>query len=68
MNMFTLSSRSGRKKFICTVYAKDGTQLASRVYNAFDQEGARMQLEEWLDVHAESIYDPDRIHIELVKK
>ncbi|RRB17702.1 hypothetical protein [Larkinella knui] len=64
--MKTVYTATNKKKFRCTVYAKDGTYLASRVYNSYNEEGALMQLEEWLEVHlpAEANYDPNQIKVE----
>lgn len=64
MTSFSLPSRSSRKKFTCTVYSKEGKLLVKRVYTAYNEEGALMQLEEWLEAHAESDHDPDTIKIE----
>ena len=66
MEMKTLRGTLNKKKFKCTVYAKDGTYLASRVYNAYGEEGALMQLEEWLEVHVPSDYDLETIKVEPV--
>jgi hypothetical protein len=66
MEITTMRATLNKKKFKCTVYAKDGTYLAIRVYNAYGEEGALMQLEEWLEVHFPLTYDPDTIKIEPV--
>lgn len=64
MEMKTLRGTLNRKKFKCTVYSKDGTWLTSRVYTAYSEEGALMQLEEWIEVNVMEEYDPDKIKVE----
>ncbi|MGM9508659.1 hypothetical protein ACS5NO_13075 [Larkinella sp. GY13] len=64
MEMKTLRGTLNKRKFKCIVYAKDGTYLASRIYNSYTEEGALMQLEEWLEVHQPANYDPETIKVE----
>jgi hypothetical protein len=64
MEMKTLRGTLNKKKFKCTVYAKDGRYLASRIYNSYTEEGALMQLEEWLEMQNSINYDPDTITVE----
>ncbi|RRB07114.1 hypothetical protein [Larkinella rosea] len=66
MELKTMRGTLNRKKFKCTVYGKDGTWLASRIYTAYGEEGALMQLEEWIEVNVGDDYDPNKIKIEPV--
>ncbi|MGV3561377.1 hypothetical protein [Larkinella arboricola] len=55
-----------RIKFRCTAFTANGTPLVSRHFYAYGEEGARIQFDEWLEVHAPAAYNPDTILVTVV--
>lgn len=58
-----LPNPKDRRKFKCVVYTKKGTVFAKKVYMAYGVEGARMQLDEWLEFQTPRDYDRKSIEI-----
>ncbi|MFC5407961.1 hypothetical protein ACFPMF_01480 [Larkinella bovis] len=59
----TLPNPKDRKKFKCTVYTKKGTVFAKKIYTAYNEYGAQMQLDEWLAGQVSSHFDRKSIEI-----